>query len=158
MGITTYLGSFGSSSGASSTCLRIGTNGFVFDTTANVTDSGANTKLAVVGRTYLGSNTNATSTVHIGGSLATVVTTTTANLTLDITHYTVIFDGTSLTATLPTASTCNGRIYVLVNRNATALTTSIAYQTLTTGVTSTTVTAASSVWLQSNGTSWYQIK
>lgn len=50
------------------------------------------------------------------------------------------------------------RIYVVVTRNATAITTSIAYQTLTTGITSTTVTAASSIMIQSDGVNWYQIK
>ena len=86
------------------------------------------------------------------------IVTKTANYTLTPVDHTVIFDGTSLTATLPAASTATRRIYVLVNRNATALTTSIAYETLTTGITSTTVTAASSVWIQSDGINYYQIK
>ena len=102
--------------------------------------------------------TTPTSSVQVNGSFATAIVTKTANYTLTSADHTVIFDGTTLTATLPAASTCTGREYVLVNRNATALTTSIAFQTLTTGVTSTTVTAASSVWIQSNGTNYYQIK
>ena len=102
--------------------------------------------------------TTPTSSVQVNGSFATAIVTKTANYTLTSADHTVIFDGTTLTATLPAASTCTGREYVLVNRNATALTTSIAFQTLTTGVTSTTITAASSVWIQSNGTSYYQTK
>jgi hypothetical protein len=90
-------------------------------------------------------------------ALATAITTKSANYTLTTADYAVIFDGTSLTATFPAASTCPGRIYVVVNRNATALTTSVAYQTLATGVTSTTITAATSAVLQSNGTSYYKL-
>lgn len=102
-------------------------------------------------------NSAATSMLQTTGSFAAGVVLKSGSYTLAITDFTVVFDGTSLTATLPAASTCTGRIYVLVNRNATALTTSVAYNTLTTGVTSTTVTAASSVWIQSDGTNYYQI-
>lgn len=106
-----------------------------------------------------GINTNApTSKLYVNGSFSVPIVLKTANYTLTASDHTVVFDGTSLTATLPSASGCTGRIYVLVNRNATTLTTSVAYQTLTTGVTSTTVTAASSVWIQSDGTNYYQIK
>jgi hypothetical protein len=139
--------------------MKLTKEGLTLDVASAFSNAASLNALTVAtGRSYFGSATSATSTVHIGGSLATAISTKVANYTLTASDYTIIFDGTSLTATLPAASTCAGRIYVLVNRNATALTTSIAYQTLTTGVTSTTVTAASSIIIQSDGTNWYQIR
>jgi hypothetical protein len=145
-------------------CLRVsatgGANNYALLATAGRVGIGTATPLSlftVNGNSYFGGNAAATSTVHIGGSLATAISTKVANYTLTTSDYTIIFDGTTLTATLPAANTCVGRIYVLVNRNVTSLTTSIAYQTFTTGVTSTTITAGSSVVLQSDGTNWYRI-
>lgn len=132
----------------------------VLGTNAATSYAPGNNNLMVVG----GIGTNGivlgalTSTLQNGGSFACPIALKTANYTLTSTDHTIVFDGTSLTATLPAASTCSGREYVLVNRNATTLTTSIAFQTLTTGVTSTTVTAASSVWITSDGTNYYQTK
>jgi hypothetical protein len=97
-----------------------------------------------------------TSSVHIVGSLSTPVSAKTGNYTLTTTDHTVTFDGTSLTATLPTASTCNGRMYVLVNYNVTSLTVS-TYKDFTNS-NSTTLLTSASLWVQSDGTNWRQIK
>ena len=131
---------------------------FTTGSTGITTVGGAGSAVKTIFTNNVGiAGTTPTSALHTT-SFGSAITTKTANYTLTASDYTVVFDGTSLTATLPAASTCTGRTYVLVNRNATALTTSVAYLTLTTGVTSTTVTAASSVWIQSNGTNYYQIK
>lgn len=138
-----------------------GVNGVIFSIPDISGSTSACTRTDTVGfkvSAVTGANSAATSMLQTTGSFAAGVVLKTGSYTLAITDFTVIFDGATLTATLPAASTCTGRIYVLVNRNATALTTSVAYNTLTTGVTSTTVTAASSVWIQSDGTNYYQIK
>lgn len=158
---TGIAGATASGTLSSSKMYYSGTAGsLVLGTNAAASYAPGNNNLMVVG----GIGTNAvttsalTSTLQNGGSFACPIALKTANYTLTSTDHTIIFDGTSLTATLPAASTCSGREYVLVNRNATSLTTSIAFETLTTGVTSTTITSASSVWIQSNGTSYYQTK
>jgi hypothetical protein len=53
-----------------------------------------------------------TSTLHVSGSVAHKVTTTSGTLTLDSTHYIILANGT-LTATLPDATACSGRVYYL---------------------------------------------
>lgn len=64
-----------------------------------------------------------TSTVHINGSIATGINTTslTTNTTLNTTQEHWIFNttGGNLTASLPDATTCIGRIYVITNISAT---------------------------------------
>lgn len=109
---------------------------------------------------YFGINksTGVVSNLDVNGSIGFPIAKKTANYTLTSSDHTVIFDGTSLTVTLPAASGCTNRIYVLVNRNATVLTTSTSYLGFATGVSSSSVTAASSIWLQSDGTNWNQIK
>jgi len=147
----------------SAKAIYISTNNGIIVNVANISGAAtvASTRLDDVGfkvSALSNANSAATSMLQTTGSFAAGIALKSGSYTLAITDFTVVFDGTSLTATLPAASTCTGRIYVLVNRNATALTTSVAYNTLTTGVTSTTVTAASSVWIQSDGTNYYQIK
>lgn len=95
----------------------------------------------------------ANSTFQVRGSVATNIITTTANLILDETYYTVIVNA-NINITLPVANTCTGRIYILkklnvgnanissfVNNNA------VASTTFGRGV----------IQLQSDGTSWQQI-
>jgi hypothetical protein len=66
------------------------------------------------------------STVQVAGSLATAYTETTSALTLNETHHTVVFAGTSnVTFTIPTASSCAcaGRQYVIHNVSASSVVT-----------------------------------
>lgn len=129
--------------------------------TGTATTSLGGTRFIVMaknGNVGIGTGNAPVSLLEDAGSFGVPIVSKTANYTLTASDYTVIFDGTTLTATLPAASGATRRVYVIVNRNATALTTSIAYQTLTTGVTSTTITAASSIMIQSDGTNYYQIK
>jgi hypothetical protein len=64
-------------------------------------------------------NTNPNSNLHVTGSVAKSHVTKSANYTLNATDYTVGFDctGGDRTATLPDATTCTGRIYVVYQYN-----------------------------------------
>lgn len=99
------------------------------------------------------------STIHSAGSFAVGIVSTGVNLTLTATHHTVRLTATGLTITLPTAAssfaTGSGRIYCIINGNAG--TSTISSYTGLSGV-STTIPANTALWLQSDGTNWYQIK
>jgi len=87
--------------------------------------------VAISSSLYVGAITTApTSTIHSGGSFATAINTTafTVNTTLDSTHSTARFNCTSgnLACTLPTASGCTGREYVVLKTDATANTVTIS--------------------------------
>jgi hypothetical protein len=96
----------------------------------------------------------ANSTLQVNGSLSTAIVTPTVNLTLDESHYTVIINS-NISITLPSANTANGRIYVIKNTTNTAKTISTYIDH--TGNNATQVGAQSSLWLQSNGSSWNAI-
>jgi hypothetical protein len=70
-------------------------------------------------RGNVGIGTNSpNSRLQVNGSVATPHTTKSANYTLDNTDYTVGFDcASNRTATLPDATTCAGRIYVIYHYN-----------------------------------------
>lgn len=106
---------------------------------------------------YVGVNTgNAQSQFQVNGSVAASVTTASASLTLDGTHYCVIYTGgAGGVFTLPAASGVAGRIYVLVNHGSASLTTS-AYTTSSAG-TSVTLGVGTSLQLISDGTVWRKI-
>lgn len=98
------------------------------------------------------------STLQVTGSLALSVRTITTNgqdLTLGDNDYTVIKTSTGTSdITLPAASSCPGRIYVL-KRVAGAGTMNVASNGGTVEV--NTLTSGSAVTFQSNGTNWYAI-
>ncbi len=76
-------------------------------------------------------------------------------VTLDNTASVWYFTGTA-SITLPAASTCTNRMYIVVNRTAGAKT--ISSYTDLSGSASTSIPANNSVTLSSDGTSWLQIK
>lgn len=94
--------------------------------------------------------------IDANGSFGANITTTTSNITLNETHYTVIITGGTPTVTLPLASSATRRMYVIVNQTASALTIS-SYKDLS-GTSQTTVAATSSITIQSDGTNWYRVK
>ncbi len=97
------------------------------------------------------------STLEVAGSVAYNITTTSSNLTLDATHYTVIITGGTPTITLPAASSSNARrIYVIVNQTGGSRTIS-TYKDFG-GNNATTIPTVSSITIQSNGTNWYRIQ
>ena len=64
--------------------------------------------------------TSPSSTLHTNGSVAAKYVSKTATYTLDATDYTVVFNVSSaVTANLPDATTCTGRIYVIKVNNTT---------------------------------------
>lgn len=103
-----------------------------------------------------GANGSPVSTLDASGSLGAAITTTTSNLTLTDAHYTVIVTSGTPTITLPTASGCTRRIYVVVNQTGSAVTVS-TYKDFG-GSDATTIAANGSHTFQSNGTNWYRIQ
>lgn len=98
----------------------------------------------------------AVSTLDVTGSMAASITTTASNITLDGTNYTVILTGGTPVVTLPAASVCPRRIYVIVNRTGGGRTIS-TYQTINSG-TSTSISGNTAIIIQSDGTNWYRIQ
>ncbi|MFS4466552.1 hypothetical protein [Maribacter sp. 2210JD10-5] len=95
-----------------------------------------------------------TSTVAISGSFATGILRTTGSLTLNNTHHTIILGGNH-TITLPTASSCTGRMYIIKNTSSTA--TTISTYVDQKGSNTTSVDEESIIWLQSDGMEWQLI-
>ena len=97
------------------------------------------------------------STVDINGSFGTTITefTNAASVALNETHQTIVFRGTTGSFTLPVASTCPGREYLLVNYTNVAVTTTavISIQSTTT----TSIPAQTYFKIKSNGTSWVAV-
>jgi hypothetical protein len=69
----------------------------------------------------IGSSAAPTSKLQVTGSIGASITTTTAALTLDATHFTVIANCTSgaVALSLPAAATCTGRIYYITKSDET---------------------------------------
>jgi hypothetical protein len=110
-------------------------------------------------------NGSANSTLQILGSIALPHTTKSANYTLDASDYTVGFDcASNRTATLPDATTCAGRIYVIYQYNTN---TGMRYVTIDPNGSQTISGVAtyplssygdfSSVMIQSTGSNWVVI-
>jgi hypothetical protein len=102
-----------------------------------------------------------TSTLHIDGSLAIGVSTTTEQITLSH-EFTRLVDasGSTVTIDLPAAASCSGRIYVIkkIDNSGNAVTVDANSTEVIDGA--TTYSLASQwkyVKVQSNGTAWYVI-
>lgn len=122
------------------------------------TDNSPSTKMTLDGSGRLGIGTPPTpnSTLHVNGSVAAAITTWGATaITLDATHYTLIKTGAGA-ITFPAANTCQGRMYVIVNRTGSALTTTNYINFSGTPVGN--LPANSSIMIQSDGSNWQLIK
>jgi len=98
----------------------------------------------------------------INGAFSTKVTTITANTTLDNTYHVVLADATNgvITITLPSASTCSGRQYVIKKIDSSTNAVTITPQTGQTidGQTNISITSQNDLRrIVSNGTNWYII-
>jgi hypothetical protein len=114
-------------------------------------------KMRILSTGNVGINATApNSTLEVNGSIGYPIATTSTDLTLDATHYTVIITGGTPIITLPAAAAGNARrIYVIVNRTGTSRTISSYLGFSGTGTTS--ILANSSVTIQSDGSTWYRI-
>ncbi len=99
-----------------------------------------------------------TSTLHVEGSLSTAMSNTSGDFTLTGIHHTLIITGAGgYTISLPAANSCVGRIYVILNRATSACSTNLSFITPA-GTASSNITPNNSIWIQSDGTQWQQIK
>ncbi len=96
----------------------------------------------------------ANSTLQVNGSVSKSIASTSGNLTLTEDHYTILITGNH-SITLPSASSCTGRIYVL--KNKTTNTISISTYINANSSSSTSIGNRDIVILQSDGTNWEQI-
>jgi hypothetical protein len=114
-------------------------------------------RVTILGAGSVGvNNTAPVSTLDVAGSTGSAITTTSSNITLDATHGTVIITANTPTITLPAASGCTRRIYIIVNQTSGGRTIS-SYKNMA-GGNSTTTASQGSITLQSDGTNWYQIR
>lgn len=123
---------------------------------------GSNTRFRLLpgGEVVINSITNTSdSFLHVNGCVGFPIRTITSNRTLDKTDYHVRVDtaGGAVTVTLPTATTCTGRVYVIKRisagvNNVTINTTSS--QTIDGSTTRTLITQYASITVISNGTNW----
>ena len=97
----------------------------------------------------------ANSTLQVNGSVSLSIIKTSGNLTLTEQHHTVILGGNH-SITLPTATSCRGRMYIIKNpfNSERAISSYINEK----GSSKTNIKKEKSLWLQSDGTDWQQIK
>ncbi|TCD22066.1 hypothetical protein EZ456_18160 [Pedobacter psychrodurus] len=101
------------------------------------------------------------STLNINGSVAASVLTysATAALTLDASHYTIRIKnaGTAVSVNLPIASSCKGRIYVIVKALSSGDVTLNSPVLLNDDSNVTTITGAKTFTIQSDGATWISL-
>jgi hypothetical protein len=124
------------------------------------TSEAANQRMVITGAGNVGiNNTAPNSTLQVTGSLATSVTTKTANATVAAIDFTVLCNNTTgpITITLPSAAGIGGRMYIIKKVSAAGNTVTIVCngaQTIDGNATYTLVTQYSSVMIQSDGANW----
>ncbi len=153
-------GDAGLISGTSLTTVRGGLL-FYADSSLGLLSGGGITRVSVENNGYVGvRTTTALSYFDVNGSSALAGTTTTADLTLNENHHTVVILSTTIVGagdiTLPAASSCPRREYVIVNQTAVNKTIS-SYDSFT-GAASTVIPATSSITVQAIGGLWYRTK
>jgi hypothetical protein len=125
------------------------------------TAQSSNERMRIDGSGNLGVGTaTPNSTIQVNGSVAYSIISYTAGgtFTLGATNYTVIITAAAgaITLNLPAASTCTGRIYVLVNKSGNTQNTG-SYLDLA-GNSTTSLLSHTSYTLQSNGASWDRVQ
>ncbi len=114
-------------------------------------------RITADGDIAVGSTTAPTSKMHVSGAISLPITTITANTILDNTHHTLRVTTAGITLTFPAASSCNGRMYGIINYNTGGAVNTSAFLTPL-AISTTTVSSGTIVWVQSDGANWYQIR
>jgi hypothetical protein len=147
-------------SGNSATSLR---SALIFNTDSSfsIRTGGSITRMSVENNGNVGVNTSGpNSKLEVNGSFANAIQIITANITLDEFDHTIIISSSvgagALTVSLPAASTCARREYVIVNQNATTKTTG-SYRDFS-NTSTTTVPVNGSITIQSDGSLWYRVR
>ena len=107
------------------------------------------------GSVGIGNNTP-NSTLQVTGSFSSPIRATSVNTTLTVSDFTLIMNTKDLLITIPAASTCLGRIYILKNISNGDNFLNINYLK-DDGSTENKLQKSKIYWLQSDGTNWHQI-
>lgn len=141
---------------------QLPTGGVLFmNATADVTQNNNNFYFDAVNyRLGIANGTAPNSTLSVGGSLSTAITTKTANYSVTSSDYTIICNNTSgsITIGLPAVSGCAGRIYVIKKISASANNVVIdasGTEKIDGIATKTLTNQYESVMIQSDGTNWF---
>lgn len=149
--------------------LQIGTTAMIINTTGtayNVTiqsDNDASNFVSDGTNDRIGIGTaSPNSKLSINGSLSTAITSTSTDITLNTTHYTVLVDasGAARIITLPAATGATGRIYTIKKTDNSVNTVTVdgnASETIDGALTYVLSLQWKYVTIQSNGTAWFVI-
>ncbi len=143
---------YNSSAGTNNNAIAIGKQSWAGQNTIAL--GGINADLINVGVGV----SNPNSRLEVQGSLSLAILATSANISLNGTMHTIIITGSgAIMLTLPTASSCRGRRYVIVNQSPVMSTTSTGYINYA-GLSTTMIEASNILWIQSDGINWYQVR
>jgi hypothetical protein len=142
--------------------LLIGTStaakSLVFMTGGSTQSTNERMRIDGTGRVGIGNN-SPTSTLHVTGSVAMSITTKTANYTATASDYTIVCNNTgAITISLPAASGCSGRVYVI--KKISAILNNVVIdpngaETIDGAATKTLTLQYESAMIQSDGTNWF---
>jgi hypothetical protein len=124
------------------------------------TSEATNQRMVITGTGNVGINNVApNSTLQVTGSMATSVTTKTANATVAAIDFTVLCNNTTgpITITLPTAAGIGGRMYIIKKTSASGNNVTVVCngaQTIDGNATYLLTTQYSSIMIQSDGVNW----
>lgn len=104
----------------------------------------------------VGGATTPVSTLDVTGSVGSAIRLISATRILDATDHTIIVTNSAAVVTLPAAASATRREYLVVNQTASSVTIS-SYLDFS-GTSAITISANSSITIQSDGSNWYRIK
>lgn len=153
--ITYTDGSTFTSSPVSGTDTNLATDNLTQDPEPRTYNLNSQTLGLINGNTGFGTTTP-NSTVQITGTLSLPIRATSSNTALGASDHTLVLNAGGLTLTLPAASTCQGRIYILKNVSNADSYTSLNFISED-GSLENRLIKSRIYWLQSDGANWQQI-